>query len=320
MGGNRFNRQNISDEKIYNLFHDYSVNENKLKSLFSAKILKNEKLWQYDVIRHLDKECCNKLFYLIDRQAYGSQFCAYCPAELDINSYTYGKTRYSKYCPDCILKGVWRSNYTEEELAKRGEKITDAKLSFYQTDKGKEVAKSIGEKNAINMTEYLKTDKGIAQVEKSRIENSTIMLQKIASGEFTPNISNSWTHWDAEIIIDNKSKKFRSSWEACFYMSNPNLLYEKLRLPYLDKMGTIRTYIADFYDDKNNILYEIKPISVWPAKNEKMQQIINYCLNNGIKFVWINEKNILDYIDESDFDEINLSQYNKLLSGLKCIK
>jgi len=182
------------------------------------------------------------------------------------------------------------------------------------------VAKSIGEKNAINMTEYLKTDKGIAQVEKSRIENSTIMLQKIASGEFTPNISNSWTHWDAEIIIDNKSKKFRSSWEACFYMSNPNLLYEKLRLPYLDKMGTIRTYIADFYDDKNNILYEIKPISVWPAKNEKMQQIINYCLNNGIKFVWINEKNILDYIDESDFDEINLSQYNKLLSGLKCIK
>lgn len=49
-----------------------------------------------------------------------------------------------------------------------------------------------------------------------------------------------------------------------------------------------------------------------------MQCIIRYCLDNMILFKWINENNIIDYINTSIFtSDENLIQLNQLLNGIK---
>jgi len=46
--------------------------------------------------------------------------------------------------------------------------------------------------------------------------------------------------------------------------------------------------------------------------------LINHCKENGYKFKWINEYNIIDYINESDFDTGDgVKQLNKLYNGIK---
>ena len=142
------------------------------------------------------------------------------------------------------------------------------------------------------------------------------MREKIAKGEFTPHITNSRTHWTAEIILDGAVTKFRSSWEACFWLSNMHLSYETYRIPYsLD--GVDRTYIADFYDYETNTLYEIKPSGRWVKESDKMQKVVAFCQKNNVKFIWVNEKNIMKYIDKTKFNEDNISQYHMLLKGIQ---
>ena len=206
---------------------------------------------------------------------------------------------------------------TKEQLKERGEKIREKKLIFYQTELGKLVAKNIGEKNSVLLKEFYKTDKGIENRKKSSVLNSVFMKESIANGNFTPCITNTFTHWNAEILYNNEIKKFRSSWEACFWLCNPFLKYEYIRIPYYDKTrNKYRTYIADFYDETNNILYEIKPKSQWEPQDNKMQQIISYCDMNNITFKWINEYNIIDYIDENLFTENNIKQLLMLKKGI----
>ena len=55
-------------------------------------------------------------------------------------------------------------------------------------------------------------------------------------------------------------KKFRSSWEAFFNLVNPLFSYETRRVGYIHK-DEKHTYIIDFDDITNKILYEIKPAS-----------------------------------------------------------
>lgn len=151
----------------------------------------------------------------------------------------------------------------------------------------------------------------------SRQKRSEKMKDKIANGEFTPFITKTWTHWSAKIELpDGTIKKFRSSWEACVWNCHQHLEYEKIRIPYL-KDGKNHNYIADFFDETANKILEIKPVSEWNSQNDKMQQVINFCLKNKIKFEWINENNIMQYIDETKFDDQNKEQLNKLKSGIK---
>ena len=85
-------------------------------------------------------------------------------------------------------------------------------------------------------------------------EKSISMKEKIAKGEFTPCITNSWAR--SRCYIDDIP--FRSSWEAMFYLINP-LPFEKIRVPYIGLDNTKHSYIIDFHDNENRILYEIKP-------------------------------------------------------------
>lgn len=92
--------------------------------------------------------------------------------------------------------------------------------------------------------------------EEYRKKTSERMKDKIANGEFTPVVTNSWAR--SRTIVGNL--KFRSSWEAAFWICNQSYEYEKVRIPYTFQ-GNRRNYIVDFFDPETNTLYEIKPDS-----------------------------------------------------------
>jgi hypothetical protein len=53
-------------------------------------------------------------------------------------------------------------------------------------------------------------------------------------------------------------------------------------------------------------------------QQEKVDAIINYSINNNFKFIWINEGNILDYVDTSKFaSDFNKKQLKAMLNGIK---
>lgn len=237
------------------------------------------------------------------------------------NNLFMSNSKNAKYCQECINNNVWKlkKNISLEKLKQRGESITKSLIKFHKSEHGKFNAKKLGKINSEKLKKYFQTEKGKLQIRSSAIKQSKKMKQLIADGKFTPTITNSWTHWDAKIILsDGKIKKFRSSWEAAFWNSNKHLEYETVRIPYIDKNNKKRNYIPDFYDKDNNIVYEIKPTVHYNQQRWKISQAIDFCLKNNLKFIWINENNLLEYINEEDFKiEENIEQYKKVLDGIK---
>lgn len=120
---------------------------------------------------------------------------------------------------------------------------------------------------------------------------SIIVSEKIKSGTFTPGVTNSWCYSKIEVLINDKIVKVRSSWEALFYIVNPNLLYEKIRIEYFDSVkNKKRIYLVDFCDPIEKILYEIKPTKGEKLFENKKQKAEEWCLNNGYSFVCISEE------------------------------
>lgn len=157
--------------------------------------------------------------------------------------------------------------------------------------------------------EILKQGKFVTPDGRKRQSNT--IKNKIASGEFTPCITNSWTK--TRIYYDNM--KFRSSWELLFYLimtkiHNIKLEYEKIRIKYKDENNNFRNYIVDFYDETNKTLYEIKPLGELATKNAKLKikYAIKYSNKNNITFKvidnnWFKENynnEILKFIPEED--------------------
>lgn len=99
------------------------------------------------------------------------------------------------------------------------------------------------------------------KIPEFRKKLSDSMKDRIASGKFKPNIHNSWRNTKYLVLINGIIKKFRSSWEAFFNLVNPSFSYESRRIPYVQN-DEKHTYIVDFDDIENRILYEIKPISL----------------------------------------------------------
>jgi hypothetical protein len=293
--------------------------DDKLRELFRKNAIKNG----FGGIVLIDKICtqCNLEYKGISTQLLCneckngggySKKCNHCS-----NDY---RTKYknTKYCNDCSKIKAWLIG-KRRDISIR-EKISDSKLNFFQTEYGKEVASDVGKKNSAKLKSYFKTDAGKEQISRNSILQSKYMIERIRSGEFTPNITNSFTHWDAKILLEDGSyKKFRSSWEACFWYSNRNLKYEYMRIPYINKNGLNKTYIADFINETDDILYEIKPKSYFIKQKHKMDSIISYCNKNNIKFIWINEYNIMDYIDIAIFEGENYKQLEKLFKGINYV-
>jgi len=120
-------------------------------------------------------------------------------------------------------------------------------------------------------------------------EQSARMKAKIKSGDFTPNVTNSWTRWG----IDINGKKFRSSFEGVFHMAYPRFEYETLRLQYIFD-GKERTYITDFVDRESKTIYELKPKSLKenPKNIAKEQYARAWCAENGFTFTYVCEDEI----------------------------
>jgi len=309
LGGNRYSHRKVfTDAEIQQLYEKYISSGNRLESLFSDKLCKTDKAWLNDLSRHMDKESRLRFTVLLRDRC-----CNACNIKIGLSNLTRSSATIGTYCKSCTDKRVWaRSEHIgDDKLKQRGKKITNAKLAHYSSDKGDITKTIIGAKNSIKMKAWYSTAAGLEQIERSRVRNSKIMKDKIRNGEFTPRITNTWTHWTATAIVNGKSHKFRSSWEACFWICNQHLSYETLRIPY-EKNGEQHTYIADFHDIITNTLYEIKPRSSFNDQIDKMTCIINHCIKVGIKFVWINEDNIWQWIDESMIDEVNKPQLDKL--------
>ena len=137
--------------------------------------------------------------------------------------------------------------------------------------------------NSINL-------KGRQASAESKLNQSITIKRKILEGSFTPCVTNSWAR--SRCYIDNIP--FRSSWEAMFYLTS-KLPFEKIRIPYISIDSKQHSYIIDFHDEKNKILYEIKP------NGNKIDEIVilkekaalNWCLLNGWSYVFIDE----DYLN-----------------------
>lgn len=131
-------------------------------------------------------------------------------------------------------------------------------------------------------------------------KSSNSMKELIGTGQFTPEITNSWCK--SMCIIDDK--KFRSTWEAFFYLkmnASRHLEYEKIRIPYFDnEQNKTRTYITDFVDFENKILYEIKPGSLIDCDNVKQKEKFaeNWCLENGFEYMFITDGWFYENYDE----------------------
>lgn len=145
-------------------------------------------------------------------------------------------------------------------------------------------------------------------------KNVSLGIRKaILDGKYTPKLNNRMTHFD----IIYKNKTYRSSWECAWHHLYPTHLYEKIRIPYIDVDGSIRTTIIDFYDDINNMLIEIKPKSFLNKKNTicKIQATIEYCKNNNLTFKIITEDEIIPLINTIKcFDDFN-EKATRLLKG-----
>jgi hypothetical protein len=120
------------------------------------------------------------------------------------------------------------------------------------------------------------------------------MKDSIKSGKFTPDITNSWAN--SRVVIEDNFK-FRSSWEAVFWIFNRTCLYESVRIPYFSSIDNKhRIYIVDFEDKVNKILYEIKPDSNTDSTTvkEKTMAAKLWCDSNEYIFKIVSESYFLN--------------------------
>ena len=130
------------------------------------------------------------------------------------------------------------------------------------------------------------------------------MKEKIRKGEFIPNVTNSWSNSKVVCNINEKEIKFRSTWEAFFNIVNPNLIYEKIIIPYIFK-GENHNYIVDFVDYDNKQIYEVKPNSEKIKEKNiiKREYAIKWCEKNNYHY------NIID----DEWFNVNFIKYKHLL-------
>jgi len=187
------------------------------------------------------------------------------------------------------------TKYTSKSLAKMSKK-----LSKHNKNNDPRIAKQtyenkMGQNNPMSRTKYKKDRSNMNKLK------SNIMKKLILEGKFTPKSENRLCHSKLEY----KGKKYRSSWEIVFHYLNPNMLYEKIRIPYKLKNGEEHIYISDFYDETTNTIYEIKPDKIYKDLSDKMEAIetsikqntnYNYIHlgDNWAKSIQLNEKCDID--------------------------
>jgi hypothetical protein len=158
---------------------------------------------------------------------------------------------------------------------------------------------------------------------KSYKKQSISMKKKIKDGLFVPPISNSWakSRCDISFIRNNKiiNLKLRSCWEAYFQLFNPDLLYEKLVIPYVYN-NEYKNYIIDFVDHSQKTFYEIKPKSNLDDDKVKVKIIYaeKWAKENSYNYVIITDEWFKNNYDEKLV--LKQSCTEKLIRNLKQFK
>lgn len=158
--------------------------------------------------------------------------------------------------------------------------------------------------------------------QKVKEKLSKILKDKIARGEWTPEVTNSWANSKVNLKMFNLN--FRSTWEAYFYAkmkkSGFHIEYEKVRIKYFDTVkGKTRVYITDFVDYENKIIYEVKPSGYKDSQNVTDKELAakEWCLENGFSFEYISNSWF-----KQNYDTILLEELNneKVTSGMRQFK
>lgn len=214
-----------------------------------------------------------------------------------------GQINLLKYGP--LNKGIsWNKNKKMKEL------IPDYKhwAEGHTKQTHSSLLKISNERKGENNPVYRQTEE---TKKLTKIKQSNTMKLKILNGEFTPKTKNSRTHWNSSVLCNF----FRSSWEAIFWYKNQHLLYEKKRIEYFDTTtNKIRVYIADFFDESTNTVYEIKPLSLldkFKDKKSATEKLFNLKI--------ITENDIILLVNEMFEDEWGVfdDKTKFLLKGLK---
>jgi len=143
--------------------------------------------------------------------------------------------------------------------------------------------------------------------ENVRKKHSESMKKIIFDGKYTPTITNSWCKSKTKVIINGKDEFVRSSWEAVFWALNQDLMYEVVRIKYVDINKKQRNYIVDFYSKERKCLYEIKPKSEKQKPNNilKEKYALKYCKEMNMSYVIIDENYFIEKIKEVDWNNMN---------------
>ena len=155
---------------------------------------------------------------------------------------------------------------------------------------------------------------GIRMSETEKQRKSLLIKERILTGEWTPHVHNSRTHW--ECVFDEK--KYRSSWEALYASINPTEEYEKIRIPYIFK-NKENIYIVDFVNFKTRIITEIKPQE--HLQTEQMRAKVEYakrwCRENNFKFRILTQDYFIEHYEEIPFEKLQIPNVLQKLRKIK---
>ena len=129
----------------------------------------------------------------------------------------------------CVVTS-YRKKSTPEVQALKISKISEKRLEYFRTERGKIFREKLSnDRKGINNPVHKQTAETRERVKNI---NSIKMKENIRTGRFTPCVTNSWAHSKVPVKVDNKIYKFRSCWEAAYFLLNTHLIYEKIRIPY----------------------------------------------------------------------------------------
>lgn len=216
----------------------------------------------------------------------------------------YNPTKLEQYCEKCNKKLEPKTNINRSELVFYKCCTTHKEGAIKREEKFRNTIEANGKNKKYN----------ISNKKETREKISKKLKEKISKGEFTPDITNSWCHSRVEIELNNKIYKFRSSFEALYWLQFQNLSYETLRIPYVFNNEN-HTYILDFIDYSKNIIYEIKPSSlVEDEKNKaKFYYAQKWCEENNYIFKIITEEEIKQNLDSLTHRELQIIKENRKL-------
>lgn len=295
-----------------NIYYPF-YNKNKI---FSSK----DKI--LGITKKLDEESRIRFKYLWYKEVIGGFICKECSCVIEFEFFKERELNNNKVinlCKECcnnkayLLKSYGSNNnrYSKKANLKRDNSLS----KFWNSKRGEDLKKHTGDFNKIN-TKKWKSLLTQSQKDKINLKSSISQLKNIKEGKFDP--QKNYHHFRKNICyINDKDYNFRSSWEILFFISNPNLEYETLRINYIKETGKGGIYIPDFIDKINKIIYELKPKRNYIKQQLKMDACIKWCYSNNYKFIWINEYNILNYINENDNkDDRNKIWYEKAYKGI----